>query len=268
MDIDQAIMEVLFMSSDTLNVGLYFYRQGYQVLPYEKGSKHPFSKNWSDFRFKNEAELTKWVESGNDLGLLPNNDFIWVDLDTDHGDYDGRENYFDFITNADPSVFAYKPLSDNLHIFYKPSIEIQQTGDKSLLDGVEISSQVMPIRINGSYLFQNLDLARPFIDQLYDLPDKIIKLHELMNRPVPIKNHSKKQKIYKSHNIVNYLKKVAPFEDGGRSTSYRKLIYTMVVKNGMPYELVKPLVDKWDESTIGFASEEPSEYEHATRNPG
>jgi hypothetical protein len=30
---------------------------------------------------------------------------------------------------------------------------------------------------------------------------------------------------------------------------------------------VKPLVDKWDESTIGFASEEPSEYEHATRDP-
>lgn len=63
MVIDKAIMEVLFMSSDTLNVGLYFYRQGYQVLPYEKGAKHPFSKNWSDFRFKNEAELTnglKW----------------------------------------------------------------------------------------------------------------------------------------------------------------------------------------------------------------
>ena len=174
------------MSSDTLNVGLYFYRQGYQVLPYEKGAKHPFGKNWSNFRFKNEAELTKWVESGNDLGLLPNNDFIWVDLDTDHGDYDGRENYFDFITNADPSVFAYKPLSDNLHIFYKPSIEIQQTGDKSLLEGVEISSQIMPIRINGSYIFQNLYLDRPFINQLYDLPDKIIKLHELMNRPVPI----------------------------------------------------------------------------------
>lgn len=267
MVIDQAIMEVLFMSSDILIVGIYFYRQGYQVLPYEKNSKHPFGKNWSDFRFKNEAELTKWVESGNDLGLLPNNDFIWVDLDTDHGDYNGRENYFDFITNADPSIFAYKPLSDNLHIFYKPSIKIQQTGDKSLLEGVEISSQTMPIRINGSYLFQNLDLARPFIEQLYDLPDKIIKLHELMNRSVPIKNHSKKQKVYKKHNIVNYLKKVAPFEAGGRSTSYRKLVYTMVKKNGMPYELVKPLVDKWDESTIGFASEEPSEYEHATRNP-
>jgi hypothetical protein len=264
---NQAIMEVLFMSSDTLNVGLYFYRQGYQVLPYEKGSKHPFCKNWSDFRFKTEEELTKWVESGNDLGLLPNNDFIWVDLDTDHGDYDGRENYFDFITNADPSIFAYKPLSDNLHIFYKPSIKIQQTGDKSILEGVEISSQIMPIRINGSYIFQNLYLDRPFINQLYDLPDKIIKLHELMNRPVPIKNHSKKQKVYKKHNIVNYLKKVAPFEDGGRSTSYRKLIYTMVVKNGMPYELVKPLVDKWDQSTIDFASEEPYEYEHATRYP-
>ena len=67
---------------------------------------------------------------------------------------------------------------------------------------------------------------------------------------------------------MNYLKKVAPFEDGGRSTSYRKLVYTMVVKNGMPYELVKPLVDTWDASTIDFASEEPYEYEHATRNPG
>ena len=42
----------------------------------------------------------------------------------------------------------------------------------------------------------------------------------------------------------------------------------MVIKNGMPYELVKPLVDKWDKSTIDFASEEPYEYEHATRNPG
>ena len=50
------------MSSDTLIVGLYFYWQGYQVLPYEKGAKHPFSKNWSDFRFKNEEELTKWVD--------------------------------------------------------------------------------------------------------------------------------------------------------------------------------------------------------------
>ena len=89
-----------------------------------------------------------------------------------------------------------------------------------------------------------------------------ISVRKYEDKPVEVPKSN-----FTKHNIENYLKKVPQFEVGGRSASYRKLIYTMVVRRGMVYEDARDAIIKWDADGINYQEEEPTQFYHSIRNP-
>lgn len=243
-------------------IGSYFLEQGYQVLPITPTHKYPaYIDDWQNFRFSGVNELASYINRGYGLGLMPNNDFVYFDLDTDHGDYNGLENFKGLVSHCD-SLYAIKSKSKNLHMFYKyPGFDFRFTGNQAILPGVECSTRDSFIRIEPAYEFRGLDLTIPFEDQLNNMNQKLTEILRI-SRPIekPYKTKSKRK-----HHIDKYLAKIPPFEVGSRSQSYRQLVYTMVVKNGMQYDEVREAIIQWDKDTIDFQDDEPDQFFHAIR---
>lgn len=238
----------------------YLLDNGVQVVALAPNLKYPIYKDWQKVRLTKE-QIFRAIDKNHGLGIKPNNDFIVVDLDSDHGDYDGVSNFTDNFEDM-RTLTATKPNSQNQHRFYKNTydLDIRLTGNQAVLKGVDIFSRDNQVRALPAYDFINLDFTRPFIEQMSDAPERF----ELL------KYYERKTETYKrkgKHNIKKYLDKVEPFGEGSRSENYRKLVFVMVVKNGMDYDEVKTAIDEWDLTHGDFQHDEPSQYEHATREP-
>ena len=248
------------MNEEMIKLAYYLIDNDIQVVALAPGLKYPTYPNWQNIHLTKD-EICRAISQGWGIGIKPNDDFVVVDLDSDHGEYDGVSNFNNNFGDQH-TLLAMKDESNNQHLFFKNTynLKVRLTGNASILDGVDIFTRDNEIRSLPAYEFLNLDYNRPFIEQLSESPRQFELLKFYESKPETYKPHGK-------HNIDNYLKKVDPFSTGSRSESYRRLIYTMVVKNGMAYDDVKQAVDEWDAKTIDFQSEEPDQYEHATREP-
>lgn len=247
-----------------LELANYFIDNGIHVVALTPGKKYPNYKNWQTVSLS-KSQISRAINNGYGLGIVPHNNFIVVDLDVDHEDnVNGKANFdFNFREVVEP-LTAYKENSQNEHRFYQNTynLDIRLTGNNAILSGVDIFTKDNLITTLPFYDFDNLDLTIPFIDQLPKAPVQMEQLHAWEHQ-TPKQENSK----YRKHNIKNYLAKVEPFSEGGRSEGYRKLMFTMVIKNGMPYEDVYEAIRDWDAKTIDYQSEEPYQFEHAIREP-
>ena len=250
----------------TFELCQYLMREGVHVVPLAPGKKYPTMKDWPNYHIKDDTELEALVLSYHGFGIMPGGSWVYVDLDCDHSDdVDGVRDYMELVPRDKmvPTLKATKPGSRNVHLFYRNSTGTQarRTGDAAVIPGVEFSARDSQVRLTG-YEFQNLDMTRGFLDQLADMPTELAAAVE----PVAAeKTYTRAAK--RSNNVAKYLAKVAPFEPGNRQSGYRLLVYTMVEKHGMDYDEVKAALDEWDAANVGFAADDPREYEHATRRP-
>lgn len=241
----------------------YFINQGIHVVALTPKKKYPNYKGWQTKRLTIE-QIDRALDKGYGLGIVPHGEFVVVDLDADHeGGANGVENFTaNFKTYR--TLTALKQNSTNEHLFYKNNfnLNIRKTGDNAIIDGVDIFTKDNLITTLPFYSFDGLDLTAPFLDQLLPSPERfeLLKVYEDKPVEVPKSNFTK-------HNIEKYLKKVPQFEVGGRSASYRKLIYTMVVRRGMVYEDARDAIIKWDADGINYQKEEPTQFYHSIRNP-
>ena len=246
--------------SDKLELAEYFINQGYHVVALAPNKKYPNYANWNSKRLTIE-QLERAISQGYGLGLVPHLEFVVVDLDADHGDYNGV-TAFDDTFDPETTLTAYKKGSPNQHRFYKNNfaLKVRKTGDNAIMEGVDIFTQENLITTLPFYEFSGLDLTKPFYDQLADSPEAFEGLRIYEKKPV-----EKKESTFKNHKIESYLAKVDPFEQGSRSAGYRRLTYIMTIRNGMPYEEVFDALVKFDSETINYQNEEPSQFYHAIR---
>lgn len=241
----------------------YFIDNGIHVIALDPGKKYPTYKNWQRGRLSKE-QMKRAINKGYGVGIIPHGDFVVVDLDTDHKDgSNGLLNFEGTYENA-YTLTGYKETSYAQHRFYQNNynLNIKLVGNDSILPGVEIFTKNQQITTLPFYQFDGLNLDKPFLQQLAACPVRFEQLHKYEH-----KQREVHQSNFTHHNINNYLAKIKPFEAGSRSESYRKLMFTMVVKNGMPYEDVYEAIRDWDAKTIDYQSEEPYQFEHAIREP-
>ena len=246
--------------SDRLELAEYFINQGYHVVALAPNKKYPNYANLNSKRLTIE-QLDRSINRCYALGLVPHLEFVVVDLDADHGDYNGV-TAFDDTFDPQITLTAYKQGSPNQHRFYKNNLalKVRKTGDNAIMAGVDIFTQENLITTLPFYEFNGLDLTKPFYDQLSDSPESFIGLRAYEKKPV-----EKKQSTFKNHKIENYLAKVEPLEQGSRSAGYRRLMYIMTQRNQMPYDEVLQALIKWDADTINYQAEEPNQFYHALR---
>lgn len=241
----------------------YFIDNGIHVIALDPGKKYPTYKNWQRGRLSKE-QIQRAINKGYGVGVIPHDDFVVVDIDTDHKDGSNGLDYYNAVYPDSDTLTAYKEGSNNQHRFYQNtySLNIKLTSNEALMPGVELFTKNQQLTTLPFYDFDNLDLTRPFLEQLSASPKEFEQLHKYEH-----KQRDVHQSNFTHHNIENYLAKIEPFEVGSRSESYRKLMFTMVVKNGMPYEDVYEAIREWDAKTIDYQSEEPYQFEHAIREP-
>lgn len=246
--------------SDKLELAEYFINQGYHVVALAPNKKYPNYANWNSKRLTIE-QLERAIKQGYGLGLVPHLEFVVVDLDADHGDYNGV-TAFDDTFDPEITLTAYKKGSPNQHRFYKNNLalKVRKTGDNAIMDGVDIFTQENLITTLPFYEFADLDLTKPFYDQLADSPDSFIGLRAYEKKAV-----APKKKTFVNHKIDRYLAKVEPLEQGSRSAGYRRLMYIMTQRNGMNYDDVLQALIKWDADTINYQAEEPNQFYHSLR---
>lgn len=246
--------------SNKLELATYFIEQGYHVVALAPNKKYPTYPEWQSKRLTIE-QLERAIKKGWGLGLVPHLEFVVVDLDSDHGDYDGVKS-FDDTFMPQPTITAYKEGSPNQHRFYKNqfALKVRKTGDNAIMEGVDIFTQENLITTLPFYEFEGLDLTKPFHYQLADSPDSFIGLRAYEKKAV-----APKHKTFVNHKIDRYLAKVEPLEQGSRSAGYRRLMYIMTQRNGMPYDEVFDALVKFDSETINYQAEEPNQFYHALR---
>lgn len=241
----------------------YFIDNSIHVVALDPGKKYPTYKNWQHGRLSKE-QMIRAINKGYGVGIIPHGDFVVVDIDTDHKDGANGLDYFNGVYQGSETLTAYKENSNNQHRFYRNTynLDIKLVSNEAIMPGVEIFTKHQQLTTLPFYEFDNLDLNIPFLEQLADSPADFNQLHKYER-----KQRYSKQSNFSNHNINNYLAKIEPFSVGSRSESYRKLMFTMVVKNGMPYEDVYEAIREWDANTIDYQSEESYQFEHAIREP-
>lgn len=241
----------------------YFIDNGIHVVALDPGKKYPTYKNWQKGRLSKE-QMNRAIKKGYGVGIVPHGDFVVVDIDNDHKDGSNGLGYYKITYPNSDTLTAYKEGSKNEHRFYQNtySLNVKLVSNEAIMPGVEIFTKNQQITTMPFYEFDNLDLNVPFLEQLADSPADFNQLHQYER-----KQRYTKQSNFTNHNIKNYLAKIEPFSVGSRSESYRKLVFTMVVKNNMPYEDVRDAIIEWDADTIDYQGEEPYQFEHSIREP-
>lgn len=253
---------------DKIDLLYYLVDNQVHIIPLAPGSKHPKIKDWLNY-WVDDWKIPYYVANGYGFGIIPDETWLYIDIDCDHtSGSDGLSNAKEIIKDEEfNTLTAKKHGSRNLHLFYRNTNQFdvfRYTGNKAVRDGVEVSSKRSQVRIFPDYKFTNLDMTKPFMDQLLPRPVALEptpeKVHKVVNHNIGSKRMSIKA-------LKSYLSKVEEFEPGTRSDSYRTLMYTLVIKNNCNPITAKKYVDEWDESHGNFKKDDEASYEHATRNP-
>ena len=250
-----------------VDLAIYFWAQGYQVIPLNPEKKQPYYKGWTKWRTNDPSRIEKAMRLGWGLGLKPNyNDFCYIDVDNDHHDKENGSSELAKIIPEIHTVSQTKIGGTNKHYFFKVPAGKHSwrfTGNQQVAEGVEISNRDSQVRIFPNYRFDNLDLNRKFIDQLQELPANLTAVLDAMTpKPQPKVHHH-----YKKGNALKYLSKVPVPEIGGRQSEYRRLCYHMVKHLGMDYDDVAEALVQWDRENINYQAQEPAQFHNAIRNP-
>lgn len=240
---------------------------GVQTLPVIPNGKRPPFNDWQDYYLDMDT-AHRFISKGFGIGIKPNNDFIYIDIDNDHkSDSKGSDSLTGIITPDELKTLSQTKLGgNNRHLFYKYNDRYKGrfTGNQELLKGVEVSSERSFIRVFPNYQFDTRELLEVgnFYECLNDFPSSLQPFFTHSNIITPRRNKKRLD-----GNIRAYLRKVQPFTEGSRQQSYRMLIFNMVIKNEMPYNDVVKAVEEWDRENGNYQDEEPDQFYHALRDP-
>lgn len=256
----------------------YLVMEGQIVLPYKGAEKHPWGTDWQNSEGITIKDLqndgAEWMQNNNmGAGLLPTGNWGWFDIDCDHGTNLNAKEVFkplvELLGNGDKqrgsqilrsTLIARKPNSSNFHIYFKtPNLPpLKFTGVNAVFPKIEFSNYKAPIRVSD-YKFLNLNYSKPFLSNMIELPSHVSELFEQINyeknKDDLTVNQIKFWEKPKSSDLSNistnerlsrYLAKVTPPTEGGRHNFYRRLIYTLVKKDGFDYDTVRETLINWD----------------------
>lgn len=256
----------------------YLVMEGQIVLPYKGAEKHPWGKDWQNSEGITVKDLqndgAEWMEKNNmGAGLLPTGNWGWFDIDCDHGSNLNAKEVFkpllELLGNGNKqlgsqiirsTLIARKPNSSNFHIYFKtPNLPpLKFTGVNAIFPHIEFSNYKAPIRVSD-YKFMNLDYSKPFLSNMVDLPTNVSELFEQVNyeknKDDLTVNQIKFWEKPKANDLSNittnerlsrYLAKVTPPEVGTRHNTYRRLLFTLVKKDGFDYKTVRQTLINWD----------------------
>src|SRR5699024_7769246 len=156
-----------------VDLAIYFWEQGYQVIPLNPGQKQPYYKGWNKWRTNDPSRIEKAMRLGWELGLKPNyDDFCYIDVDNDHNDEENGSSELAKIISDIHTVSQTKIGGTNKHYFFKVPAgkhSCRFTANQQVAEGVEISNRISQVGVFPAYRFDNLDLIRVFIDKFKDL---------------------------------------------------------------------------------------------------
>lgn len=247
----------------------YFVNQGLLVLPYRDGEKHPALKDWAHHPLSMDDVNVKHADqylsnNGHGAGLLPDGTWGFFDLDSDHGEGVTIEDVVKplqaiFGDDADllhKTLIAKKPGVDNYHLFFgtSASLHAKYTGNRQLAPGLEFANFGAPVRISD-YQFLNLDTSLPFTSQIIYLPDHVERFLQSLSEDVSATSNRPAVKYTATHTgnvrerLTRYLSKVTPPKVGTRHNTYRRLLITLVNKDGFQFDEVKAALVDFDKKT-------------------
>lgn len=251
------------------NVIHYFVNQGLLVLPYRNGEKHPALKDWAHHPLSMEDVNVKHADQyladhGHGAGLLPDESWGFFDLDSDHGEgvtisdvvKPLQQIFGDDADLLHKTLIAKKPGVDNYHLFFGTSsnLHVKYTGTRQLAPGLEFANFGSPVRISD-YRFLNLDTSLPFTSQIIYLPDHVERFLSSLSEDVsatsnrPVVKYTAKHSGSVRERLTKYLSKVEPPKVGTRHTTYRRLVVTLVNRDGFNLEDVKDALVDFDKKT-------------------
>lgn len=165
----------------------YLIENGLKLTPFV--NKHPFLTGWRNYEYENidnyDVRLTNWVKSSTDeyshnVGLIMDGSMVTIDFDPGHHESDkeyGIKKRKELITalgeNA-RTIYASKPGSYNLHIFYKNNYDLQMRNTQGKFYDSDVFSINQSVNVMNPYKMQGIDYDKPFIEQLSDTPDSIV----------------------------------------------------------------------------------------------
>lgn len=262
----------------TANLIKYLVNDGQIVLPYKDGEKHPWGNDWQNSEGITIKDLqndgAEWMQNNNmGAGLLPTGNWGWFDVDCDHGSNLNAKEVFkpllELLGNGDKqrgsrilrsTLIARKPNSSNFHIYFRtPNLPpIKFTGVNAVFPRIEFSNYKTPIRVSD-YQFLNLNYSKPFLSNMIELPSHVSELFEQINyeknkQDVTVNqikfwekpNKNVTDNISADERLSRYLSKVTPPEEGTRHNTYRRLLFTLVKKDGFDYKTVRETLINWD----------------------
>lgn len=262
----------------TANLIKYLVNDGQIVLPYKDGEKHPWGNDWQNSEGITIKDLqndgAEWMQNNNmGAGLLPTGNWGWFDVDCDHGSNLNAKEVFkpllELLGNGDKqrgsrilrsTLIARKPNSSNFHIYFRtPNLPpIKFTGVNAVFPRIEFSNYKTPIRVSD-YQFLNLNYSKPFLSNMIELPSHVSELFEQINyeknkQDVTVNqikfwekpNKNVTDNISADERLSRYLSKVTPPEEGTRHNTYRRLLFTLVKKDGFDYKTVRQTLINWD----------------------
>lgn len=262
----------------TSNLIKYLVNDGQIVLPYKDGEKHPWGKGWQKSEGITIKDLqsggAEWMEKNNmGAGLMPTGNWGWFDVDCDHNGNSNATDVFEPLVELlgdgnkqagskvlRSTLLARKPHSSNFHIYFRtPNLTpIRFTGANAIFPKIEFSNYQAPVRISD-YNFLNLDYSKSFLSNMVELPAHVSELFEQVNyeknkQDVTVNqikfwekpNKNVTDNISADERLSRYLSKVTPPEVGTRHNTYRRLLFTLVKKDGFDYKTVRQTLINWD----------------------
>lgn len=294
-------MEITIMQIDANTIN-YLVNDGQIVLPYLNNEKHPWGKGWENSYGITRDDLkhgaSDFIANNNHgAGLMPSGNWGYFDVDCDHDSANGKtpQEVFKPLLSLlgggnlkrgsnwlHSTLMANKPGSQNYHFFFKtPNLNpVKFTGANAIFPSIEFANYGAPVRISA-YHFLNLDMNKSFMENLSELPGYVsdafnqIKLEKESPDPTSgqIKWWIKQPKADAStlsvdKRIALYLNKCKAPTSGGRHNTYRRILYTMVVKNGFDYKLVKNAIIQWDKANgVNQQQSDPDGFYSALTKP-
>lgn len=182
----------------------YLIAQGLTLTPFI--DKHPFLKGWKEYDYQSLDKtyyanvMTNWLLTDNsqhahNIGLLlkKSDNLLCVDFDPGHTQVDGYQKTIELAKALNwkkDTLYLTKPNSFNKHIFYRNQANLDIRKTTGWFHDSDIFTHNQSVSVINPYQFANLDLSRPFADQLADTPTSVIdyanKLDNQLNNPTDI----------------------------------------------------------------------------------
>lgn len=247
----------------------YLHSQGLQLIPLNYKGKESRIPDWPNLHLGLGELEEDAFRRGWGMAILPHGDFCFIDVDSDHNS--GADGMSQFKAMHMPkTVYCYKQNSRNIHAFYRmpEHLGIRLTGQQAPAPGLELASEKSHCRVTGDYHFNNLDITKPWLDQLAPLPEGIFQSLKEIKRRQALPKYVPTFRGKGSGSPARYLAKCDVPGDGEHQSGYARLMFLMVVKNHMDYSDCVKAITEWDrDEGDNYQRSEPDQWRHAIRDP-